>query len=258
MTALAGKVAIVTGGAAGIGLASARRLAGEGMRIALLDVDGGVAERAAACGEDAVGLVCDVSDPAAAEAAVAAVAERLGTPYALVHSAGVAPVAPLLETPLADWHRVLAVNLTAAFVLAQCAGRLMAAAGAGRIVSIASISGERAGFGRVAYGVSKAGLIHLTRQLALELGPFGVTANAVGPGPVDTELARRAQTADMRADYLRTIPAGRYGTPEEIAGAVAFLCGPEAAYVNGQTLFVDGGFTAAGMGVAIAQAAART
>ena len=253
MTPLADKVAIVTGGAGGIGLAIARRLAGEGMRIALVDVAAGVAERARECGDGAIGLVCDVSEPAAIEATVAAIVERLGTPYALVHAAGIAPVAPLLATTLADWHRVLAVNLTAAFVLAQCAGRVMVAAGEGRIVNIASISGERAGFGRVAYGVSKAGLIHLTRQLALELGPFGVTANAIGPGPVDTELARRAQTPAMRADYLRTIPAGRYGTAEEIAGAVAFLCGPEAAYVNGQTLFVDGGFTAAGMGVEIAQ-----
>lgn len=254
-----GRVAIVTGGAGELGLAIAAHLAAGGMRIALVDVSEAVVARASELAPDgaAIGLVCDVTRPEDAERATAAAEERLGPPHALVTCAGIAPIAPVLEMSAEDWRRTLAVNLDGTFWFCQCAGRAMAARRAGRIVNITSVSGERAGYGRAAYGAAKAAVIQLTRQLAVELGPFGVTCNAVGPGPVDTELARRAHSPQMRADYLRSIPLARYGEPQEIAAAVGFLVSDAAGYVNGQTLFVDGGFTVAGVAVETAQAAAR-
>jgi NAD(P)-dependent dehydrogenase (short-subunit alcohol dehydrogenase family) len=119
--------------------------------------------------------------------------------------------------------------------------------GWGRIVNTASISGQRAGWARTAYGTSKAGLIHLTRQMAMELAPHGITANAVGPGPVETEMTRKALTPEMREAYYAAIPAGRFGQSEETAAAVAFLASEQAGYINGHCLNVDGGFVAAGL-----------
>lgn len=183
---------------------------------------------------------------------------RLAGPVGVVvHAAGVAPVAPFLDTERETFERAIAVNLTAGFTLFRLVARdLVEMGAAGRLVGIASISGARAGFGRAAYGTAKAGLIHLVGQIAMELGPYGITANAVAPGPVDTPLAREAHTAEMRADYMRTIPMARFGEPEEVAHAAAFLAHEESGYITGQTLFVDGGYMVAGMGVSIAQSAA--
>lgn len=255
------RLAIVTGAAGGLGGAIARRLFDDGLRVALVDLDGTAAEaEAAKLSADASrarGFACDVADREQVEAALRAIVEAFGEPYALVNCAGIGTMAPILEITPEDWSRVIGINLNGTFWFSQAVGRRLVAAGRGRIVNIASISGERAGFGRAAYGTSKAGVIHLTRQFALELAPFGINVNAVAPGPVDTELTRRAYTPEMRASYDELIPQRRFGQPEEMAAAVAFLCSEEAGYVNGHTLVVDGGFTAAGVAVGMAHAQAE-
>jgi len=155
----------------------------------------------------------------------------------------------MLETTHEEWARVLAVTLTGPFLCTQACAPVMLRNGGGAVVNIGSISGLRASTLRVAYGTSKAGLAHLTKQQAAELGELGIRVNAVAPGPVDTAMAKQVHTPDIRADYHDAIPLNRYGTEEEIAAAVAFLCSDAASYVNGQTLAVDGGFDAAGIGL---------
>lgn len=247
--------AIVTGGTGAIGLEIARTLARGGRRVALLD-RGDVAPKAKSI-RGAIGLSCDLLDDGELREAFATATRALGPIGIVVHAAGIAEVAPFLDTDRAAFERVFAVNTTSAFALFQLAARELVASGhAGRFVAIASISGARAGYGRTAYGTSKAALIHLMGQIALELAPYGITANTVAPGPVDTPMSRSGHTAEMRADYVRTIPAGRYGTEGEVAHATAFLVSEEARYITGHTLYVDGGYMAAGMGVAIAQSAA--
>jgi NAD(P)-dependent dehydrogenase (short-subunit alcohol dehydrogenase family) len=183
------------------------------------------------------------------QAAIDAVVARFGRIDALVNNAGIAVFKPLLETSYEEWARVIAVNLTGPFLCTQACAPVMLKNGGGAVVNIGSISGLRASALRVAYGTSKAGLAHLTKQQAAELGELGIRVNAIAPGPVDTAMAKQVHTPDIRADYHDAIPLNRYGTEEEIAAAVAFLCSEGASYVNGQTLAVDGGFDAAGIGL---------
>ncbi|KRE02151.1 3-oxoacyl-ACP reductase [Bosea sp. Root381] len=253
MTQDASKVALVTGAARGIGLAAAKRFLTEGWRVALLDIDGATLDAAVAeiaRPDVTLALVCDVSEPAAVEAAFAALAARFGRLDALVNNAGTAVFKPLLETSHAEWSRVLAVNLTGPFLTTQLAAPLMADTGGGAIVNITSISGLRASTLRVAYGTSKAALAHLTKQQAAELAALGIRVNAVAPGPVETAMAKAVHTPEIRADYRDAIPLARYGLEEELAAAIFFLCGEQASYITGQTLAVDGGFDAAGIGLA--------
>ena len=240
------KVAVVTGAARGIGLAVARRFLREGYRVAALDID--AAELAKACG-DCLAVPCDVAQPAAVAAAVAQVQRAYGRIDALVNNAGVAVFKPLLETTYEEWSRVLAVNLDGPFLCTQACAPLMLAGGGGAVVNVASISGLRASTLRVAYGTSKAALIHLTKQQAAELGNAGIRVNAVAPGPVDTAMAKQVHSAAIRAGYHDAIPLNRYGTEDEIAAAIVFLCSDAASYINGQTLAVDGGFDATGIGL---------
>lgn len=246
------RVALVTGAARGIGLATARRFLSEDWRVALLDIDAETLARTEAALADparVLALHADVASEAAVNAAVARIEAAWGRLDALVNNAGIAVFKPVLETTAAEWERVIAVNLTGAFLCTQAAAPLMLRGGGGAVVNIASISGLRASTLRVAYGTSKAALIHLTKQQAAELGMLGIRVNCVAPGPVETAMARQVHTPAIRAGYHDAIPLARYGTEEEIAAGIWFLCSPEAAYVNGQTLAVDGGFDATGIGL---------
>lgn len=246
------KVAVITGAARGIGLAVARKFLDEGWNAALLDIDAPALAKAAAAlasPDRVLAIECDVALPAQVRAATARTVAEFGRIDALVNNAGVAVFKPLLETTHEEWDRVLQVNLTGPFLCAQACAPVMIANGGGAIVNIGSISGLRASTLRVAYGTSKAALMHLTRQQAAELGERGVRVNAVAPGPVDTAMAKQVHTPDIRAAYHDAIPLNRYGSEAEIAAAVWFLCSDAAAYVTGQTLAVDGGFDAVGIGL---------
>lgn len=246
------RVAVVTGGARGIGLAIGQWFLAHGYNVALLDVDRvtlAATEATLAPREQVLAVPCDVSDPAEVAAAAEAVIARWGRVDALVNNAGVAVFKPALETSFEEWRHVLGTNLDGAFLCTQAFGAIMKAQKNGTIVNIASISGLRASTLRVAYGTSKAAIIHLTKQYAVELGNFGVRVNAVCPGPVETEMAKLVHSVAIRSDYYDAIPLGRYGTAEELANVVGFLCSKEASYVNGQSLASDGGFDAAGVGL---------
>ena len=252
------KVALVTGAARGIGLATAQWFLQHGHAVALLDIDAGTLHPAVAAlaqPERTLALHADVRDPAQVAAAVAAVEARFGRLDVLVNNAGIAVFKPLRDTTFAEWRDVMATNLDGAFLCTQAAAPLMLKHGGGAVVNIASISGLRASTLRVAYGTSKAALIHLTKQQAAELGDVGIRDNAIAPGPVDTAMAKLVHSAEIRRDYHDSIPLGRYGTPEEIAAGIGFLCSDAASYINGQTLAVDGGFDAVGIGLPSLRAA---
>jgi meso-butanediol dehydrogenase/(S,S)-butanediol dehydrogenase/diacetyl reductase len=245
-------VAVVTGAARGIGLAVAEWFLAHGHRVVLLDIDRAELNRTGRRLKDPVrvmAIACDVSDAKQVKSAIRKVEKGFGRIDALVNNAGVAVFKPILETSLEEWLHVISTNLTGAFICAQACAPVMLKTGGGSIVSIASISGLRASTLRVAYGTSKAGLIHLTKQLAAELGTLGIRANCVAPGPVDTAMAKLVHSVAIRQDYHDAIPQNRYGTTQEIAAAVGFLCSPAASYVNGQTLAVDGGFESTGVGL---------
>ncbi len=245
-------VAIVTGGARGIGLAIAGWFLAHGHRVALWDIDGDTLAATAARLKDperVLAVHCDVSDPAQVQAAVVQVVAAFGRIDALVNNAGVAIFKPILDTRFDEWRHVMATNLDGPFICTQACAPVMLKTGGGAVVNIASISGLRGSTLRVAYGTSKAALIHLTRQQAVELGAVGIRVNAIAPGPVETEMAKKVHTPAIRKDYHDVIPLERYGTPQEIAASVGFLCSAAASYINGQVLAVDGGFDAAGVGL---------
>ncbi|MFN0040478.1 MAG: SDR family NAD(P)-dependent oxidoreductase [Burkholderiales bacterium] len=245
-------VAVVTGAARGIGLAIARWFLAEGRRVALLDIDEKTLRRTERELNDparVLALHCDVSDPQQVASAIDKITANFGRIDALVNNAGVAIFKPILDTTFAEWRHVLSTNLEGAFLCTQACARVMLRNGGGAVVNIASISGLRASTLRVAYGTSKAAIIHLTKQQAVELGTLGIRVNAIAPGPVDTEMAKLVHSVAIRSDYHDVIPLNRYGTPEEMAGVVGFLCSAAASYVNGQILGVDGGFDATGVGL---------
>jgi NAD(P)-dependent dehydrogenase (short-subunit alcohol dehydrogenase family) len=245
-------VAVVTGGARGIGLAIGQWFLAHGYRVALIDIDGETLARAEASLDDRARVLAvhrDVSKPDQVQAAVEAVVGAFGRIDALVNNAGVAVFKPSLQTSWQEWRYVLDTNLDGAFLCTQACAPVMLRSGGGSIVNIASISGLRASTLRVAYGTSKAALIHLTKQYAVELGNAGIRVNAIAPGPVETEMAKKVHSTSIISDYFDAIPLNRYGTPGEIAEAAGFLCSAAASYINGQVLAVDGGFDAAGVGL---------
>ncbi|MHC1949690.1 SDR family oxidoreductase [Bradyrhizobium sp. UFLA06-06] len=260
MNSASPKVALVTGAARGIGLAAAKRFLADGWRVALLDIEGELLRAAVAAlrqPDDTLALTCDVSDAASVAAAISAITDRFGRLDALVNNAGIAVFTPVLETSDADWSRIMAVNLTGPFLCTKAAAPIMREHGAGAIVNITSISAVRASTLRSAYGTSKAGLAHLTKQLAVELASLGIRVNGVAPGPVETAMAKAVHTPEIRADYHDAIPLNRYGLEEELAEAIFFLCSDRASYITGQILAVDGGFDAAGIGLPTLRGARR-
>ena len=246
------KVAVVTGAARGIGLAISKKFLEEGYRVAILDIDQKTLSQTMKQVFDTnnvLGLECDVAEPDQVDQSVNRVVEQFGRIDVLVNNAGIAEFKPMLETTYEEWSRILAVNLNGPFICSQACTPFMLKNEVGSIVNIASISGLRASTLRIAYGTSKAALMHLTKQQAAELGNKGIRVNAIAPGPVDTEMAKKVHTADIRSDYHDVIPLNRYGLEEEIADAVWFLCSDSASYINGQIIAADGGFDATGIGL---------
>ena len=246
------KVAVVTGAARGIGLAISKKFLEEGYRVAILDIDQKTLSQTMKQVFDTnnvLGLECDVAEPDQVDQSVNRVVEEFGRIDVLVNNAGIAEFKPMLETTYEEWSRILAVNLNGPFICSQACAPFMLKNEGGSIVNIASISGLRASTLRIAYGTSKAALMHLTKQQAAELGNKGIRVNAIAPGPVDTAMAKKVHTADIRSDYHDVIPLNRYGLEEEIADAVWFLCSDSASYINGQIIAADGGFDATGIGL---------
>ncbi len=251
MSARAGSaapVALVTGAARGIGLATSRGFLGRGWQVAMVDRDGEELMRAAGGLEGALPIIADVSQPDQVRRMMDEALARFSRLDALVNNAGVAEFGPIGECDFAMWRRVMETNLDGVFLCAQAAVPALRES-RGAIVNIASISGLRASTLRVAYGTSKAAVIQLTKQQAVELGEYGIRANCVAPGPVNTRLALAVHTPEIRAAYHDALPLNRYGSEEEIAAAILFLASPEASYITGQVLAADGGFEAAGVGL---------
>ncbi|MDQ2779606.1 MAG: SDR family oxidoreductase [Pseudomonadota bacterium] len=245
-------VAVVTGGARGIGLACARWFLARNHRVVLLDIDADTLRGTESELSDpgrVLALHCDVSKPDEVAAATERIVAAFGRIDALVNNAGVAVFKRILDTTFEEWRHVLGTNLDGAFLCSHAMAPVMLKNGGGAIVNIASISGLRASTMRVAYGTSKAAIIHLTKQLAVELGDVGIRVNCIAPGPVDTEMSKLVHSVAIRSDYYDAIPLNRYGTVDEIAEGVGFLCSAAASYVNGQVLAVDGGFDASGVGL---------
>ncbi|MET0151903.1 MAG: SDR family NAD(P)-dependent oxidoreductase [Candidatus Binatia bacterium] len=245
-----GQVALVTGAGRGIGKTIALALAREGADVAIADLEGENAEKTAAevqnLGRRSFAGVCDVRDHAAVQKFVTGIVGALGKIDVLVNDAGIAKAQPFLEITPENWDNHLRTHLFGTFYCSQAAARDMAQRRYGRIVTIASVAGLMGPIDLAPYGAAKAGMIGLTRAMAFELADYGITANAVAPGPIDTELLRKAWTKEALEERANHIPARRLGTVEEVAHAVLFLASPEAAYVSGAVLVIDGGSVAAG------------
>lgn len=239
------KVAIVTGGASGIGRACVERFIREGARVAIIDIDGsGAAELAAGFAGRAVAIRADLADLDAAKATalVSEVEQRLGGVDVLVNNAGIADFQPLLELAMERFDRTMNINLRAPLMLSQAAARAMVKAGrGGAIVNLASVAARISNGGAAAYSASKAAIEQLTKVMALELIPHGIRVNAVGPGTIKTAMSDGMMTEEIFKTVMSRTPIGRLGEADEIAGAISFLASDDASYVVGQTLFVDGG-----------------
>jgi NAD(P)-dependent dehydrogenase (short-subunit alcohol dehydrogenase family) len=242
--ALAGKIAIVTGGGSGIGAAIAQGFAAQGVRVALFDVNEVAARHQAADLPGAAAYLCNVADSDSVAKAVAATLDAMGRVDILINSAGIVDLAPAEDISVAAWRRTLDVNLTGSFLMAQAVGRAMIAQGGpGRIINLASQAGSVAIESHVAYCASKFGILGLTKTLALEWGRYGITVNSISPTVVLTDLGRKAWDGPKGAAMKAQIPTGRFAEPHEIASAALFLASPAAAMINGADLLVDGGYT---------------
>lgn len=241
---LAGKTAVVTGAASGIGAAIAEGFAAKGATVALLDMNLDAARAKADSLPGAHAFACDVTDASSIAAAVASVTATLGGIDILVNSAGIVDLAPAEDLSPRAWSRTLDVNLTGSFVMAQTVGRAMIAAGkGGRIINLASQAGSVAIDGHVAYCASKFAIIGVTKTLALEWGKHGITVNSISPTVVMTDLGRKAWEGPKGDAMKAQIPVGRFAEPDEIAAAAVFLASDAAAMINGADLLVDGGYT---------------
>jgi NAD(P)-dependent dehydrogenase (short-subunit alcohol dehydrogenase family) len=252
MNRLAGRVAIVTGGARGIGLATAEALLGEGARVLVCDVEDDIlGEAAGSLVGDVLAIRCDVSQPADIDAMVAAAAARWGGIDILVNNAAISDDTPIEELSDGRWRHVLAVNLDSVLYCARSALPHLKASKHASIVNIASVQGLRGQPHAMAYATAKGGVVNLTRCMAVDFGPFGIRANAVAPGYIDTRMALQKQdgTHEHQTTWYQDIyvkhgrmPLRRAGTPADVAGPILFLAGDDSRYVTGHVLVVDGGF----------------
>lgn len=244
------RTAIVTGAASerGIGRATARRLARDGWAVAVVDLDAAASETVARSlvdefGVRAAGYGLDVTDRDGSFDVVARIEADLPQLVGVVNNAGISSPTPFLEVTEQEWKRIVDVNLNGAFHLTQAAARIMAANGVGRIVNVSSASAQRGGgvYGRAAYSASKAALLGLARTLARELGPYGITANSVSPGSIDTDIMGGRLSEEKKTELIKELPVGRIGTVDDVAGVIAFLLGPDGGYLTGVTYDVNGG-----------------
>ena len=244
------RVAVITGGALGIGRATALLFAEEGAVVALADVQAETAQEVAReiadRGGRAIAVGADVGDGAQVQALVDRVVKELGRIDVMFANAGIAHSAPFLDHPEAQWHRVLRVNLTGVFLCCQAAARQMVRQGGGRIIATASINGFRGVENLVGYNVAKAGVIELTKTMAVELAQHRIAVNAIAPAQIDTRLVRTLPE-DARRRRLARIPMARFGESEEVAKAALFLASDDASFITGHTLAVDGGYLAGGL-----------
>ena len=242
------KTALITGAARGIGLATAELFQANGYHVAILDRDAEALSAAAAQLPEAEPMLFDLALPETAAEVAKQIEEKFGALAALVNNAGVADFGPIEDCDPAMWRNVMDTNLDGMFYLTQALTPQLKAGG-GSVVNIASISGLRASTLRVAYGTSKAAVMQLSKQQAVELGEYGIRVNCVAPGPVRTKLAMAVHTQDIIDAYHDAIPLNRYGQEIEIAEVIYFLCSQKASYVTGQVIAVDGGFEATGVGL---------
>jgi len=248
---LKGKVALITGAGRGIGRSVAMRFAREGAIAVCADIDAEGAKSTAKEIERSEGAAWGEGADISSESQVKGLVDKIMQAHdridILVNVAGIGLTRLFLGTTLEDWERVIRINLTGCFVCSQAVARTMVSRGEGRIIHVSSLSAQRGGTGRAAYGASKAGVTMLTKVMAVELARHGITVNEIGPGPVNTEMTAVTHDEATRNAYRRLIPMGRYAERDEIANAAVFLASSEAAFVNGHTLNVDGGFAAAGL-----------
>ncbi len=240
---LAGRTALITGGASGIGFAIAEAFVANGARVALVDRDAGVDASAKRLGPDHIALSVDVTETGAPARVVDEVLQRFGSLDILVNNAGIVRLAPASEASLTDWDLTLAVNLTAPFLFSQAVGAHMMSRGTGRIINMASQAASVALQSHVAYCASKAAIVGMTKVMALEWGPHGVTVNCISPTVVETELGRKAWAGEVGEAMKKLIPTRRFAQPEEVALAALYLASPAAAMINGADLAIDGGYT---------------
>lgn len=247
------RVAIVTGSGTGIGAAIARRIGAEGAAVVLADRDLASAEAVrdeiAAAGGRATACRVDIREPAQVEAMLAHARETFGRAHVLINNAGMGAQKAFVDTPLETLRTMLDVNVVGTFLCAQAAARDMIELGGGAIVNFASHSALLGSSGRAAYAASKGGIVAMTRVMAVDLAAHNIRVNAVAPGPIDVPRSRKQHNDERRSAWHNAVPLGRYGEPEEAAAVALFLASDDASYVNGQTIAVDGGFTAAGLRV---------
>jgi NAD(P)-dependent dehydrogenase (short-subunit alcohol dehydrogenase family) len=248
----AGRVAVVTGGARGLGYAMATALAKHGAHVALLDLSDGVEAAARALAESTgsvtFGTTVNVADEGSVQQAIDSVDRELGTPTILVNSAGVALHAPAIETTAERWRALMDVNVTGTFLASQAfARKVVAAAKTGTIVNVSSMSGSIVNIpqAQAAYNTSKAAVIMLTQSLAVEWLPLGIRVNAIAPGYFASDMTRDfvIQNPEMAAEWISRVPAGRMGEPDELGDLVVYLASDRSRYVVGQNILIDGGYT---------------
>ncbi len=243
---LENKTLLVTGGESGIGAAIVARFLSEGATVISADISV-TADTLQDVGDRHYRMSVDVTDEASVHTLFKAVGAQTGPVDGVVNSAGIGHDVPFLDTPLELFDRILAINLRGTFLIGREAARHMKEQASGSIVNLASVSGLKANKGRAAYGASKAGVILMSQIMAVELAEHGIRVNVIAPGPIDTPMVQEMHDRETRAQWISTTPMGRYGSPEDIAGAAVFLTGPDAGYVNGHVMVVDGGFTPSGI-----------